>query len=122
MAGSASTTTCATVHPAADAAARTRSKPGAIAAIVALSVSMSRANGPTQSSVVSAGATPRRDTRPNVGFSPNTPQHAAGPRIEPPVSVPSAASTAPSPTSDAEPLDEPPGMRDASCGLSGVPV
>jgi len=43
------------------------------------SVRISRANGPTQSSVVSAGATPRRDTRPKVGFSPATPQHAAGP-------------------------------------------
>lgn len=122
MAGSASTVTCATVQPAAEAAACARSNPGAIAAIAATSVRISRANGPTQSSVVSAGATPRRDTRPNVGFSPATPQQAAGPRIEPPVSVPSAASTMPSPTSEAEPLDEPPGMRVASCGLTGVPV
>ncbi len=83
---------------------------------------ISRANGPTQSSVVTAGATPSRETRPNVGFSPITPQQAAGPRIEPPVSVPSAASASPSPTAAAEPLDEPPGMRVRACGFSGVPV
>ena len=67
------------------------------------------------------GRDARRDTRPNVGFSPATLQQAAGPRIEPPVSAERRIDRAGS-TSEAEPLDEPPGMRVASCGLTGVPV
>ncbi len=49
------------------------------------------------------------------------PQKAAGTRTEPPVSVPSASGTAPPATADAEPLDEPPGMRCGALVLSGVP-
>ena len=56
-----------------------------------------------------AGRTPSSDTRPRVVFSPTTPQHAAGIRIEPPVSLPKATSASPAPTATAEPLDEPPG-------------
>jgi hypothetical protein len=48
---------------------------------------------------------------------PTTPQHAAGWRIEPPVSLPSAAGTMPAATAAADPPDEPPAMRAASHGL-----
>src|SRR5205085_8404776 len=41
-------------------------------------------------------------------FSPTMPHRAAGPRIEPPVSEPSAAGTSPAATAAPEPLDEPP--------------
>jgi hypothetical protein len=41
---------------------------------------------------------------------PNTPQQAAGVRIDPPVSVPSAKSHSPAATAAAEPLDDPPGI------------
>jgi hypothetical protein len=52
-----------------------------------------------------------------VGFIPTTPQSAAGWRIEPPVSVPSAAGAAQAPTTAAEPPLEPPGTRSRSQGL-----
>ena len=44
----------------------------------------------------------------STGFMPTTPQNAAGMRMEPPVSVPNAASTSPCATMAALPLDEPP--------------
>jgi len=44
--------------------------------------------GPIWSRLNAAGATPARLTRPYVGLMPAMPQSAAGPRIEPPVSVP----------------------------------
>ena len=50
------------------------------------------------------------------------PQQAAGMRTEPPVSVPRATSASPSATTTAEPLEEPPGTRAGSSGLTGVPV
>ena len=49
------------------------------------------------------------------------PQQAAGIRTEPPVSDPSATSASPVATAAAEPLDDPPGMRAGSSGLTGVP-
>ena len=54
-------------------------------------------------------------------MSPATPQHAAGMRIEPPVSEPKATSASPLATATADPLDEPPGTRAGSSGLTGVP-
>eukprot|EP00955_Chlamydomonas_euryale_P053469 355515-Chlamydomonas_euryale.AAC.13 len=60
---------------------------------------------------------PERDTRPYVGFKPTTPQKCAGWRIEPPVSVPSAATHSRAATAAAEPPDEPPGTRCVSAGL-----
>ena len=54
-------------------------------------------------------------------FSPAIPQHAAGMRIEPPVSVPYAMSASPLATAVADPLEEPPGTRRGSSGLTGVP-
>ncbi len=77
--------------------------------------------GPTVSREGARGRTPSRGTRPRVVFSPATPQHAAGIRIEPPVSLPKATSASWAPTATAEPLDEPPGTSRASRGLTGVP-
>src|SRR6187399_3603275 len=45
------------------------------------------------------------------------PQHVAGLRTEPPVSVPSAAGTKPAASAAPEPLDEPPGCRSQFHGL-----
>src|SRR5260221_8415046 len=49
------------------------------------------------------------------------PQNAAGWRTDPPVSVPSATSTAPAATAAAEPPEEPPGTRVGSIGLREGP-
>ena len=49
------------------------------------------------------------------------PQSAAGWRIEPPVSVPSAHGASPAATAAALPPDEPPGTRVRSHGLSTGP-
>jgi hypothetical protein len=68
-----------------------------------------RASGPTTSRLSARGNTPSIGTRPNVGRTPTMPLQAAGTRIEPLVSVPSAASAIPDATATAEPLDEPPG-------------
>src|SRR4051812_29380075 len=61
--------------------------------------------------------TPRRLTRPYVGFRPAMPQAAAGPRIEPPVSLPSVAGEKPAATAAAEPEDEPAGEWSRVQGL-----
>ncbi len=60
-------------------------------------------------------------TRPRCGLSPNRPQHAAGMRIEPAPSVPSAAAARPAATAAAEPPLDPPAMRDGSHGLRVAP-
>src|SRR2546423_5513208 len=52
---------------------------------------------------------------------PTTPHRAAGWRIEPPVSVPSAHGAAPAATAAALPPDDPPGTRVRSQGLSTGP-
>jgi hypothetical protein len=57
-----------------------------------------------------------------VGLSPTTPQSAAGCRIEPPVSDPSAAADSPAATAAALPPEEPPGTRLRSQGLPVVRV
>src|SRR6476661_6772581 len=54
---------------------------------------------------------------PYVGFTPTTPHSAAGWRIEPPVSEPSANGAKPAATAAADPPLEPPGTRVRSCGL-----
>ena len=48
---------------------------------------------------------------------PTIPHRAAGWRIEPPVSDPSARGASPAATAAAEPPDEPPGTRPGSWGL-----
>ena len=52
---------------------------------------------------------------------PNRPQWFAGPRTEPPVSLPSAMSQSRFDTAEAEPEDEPPGMRSGAPPFTGVP-
>src|SRR5690554_1209346 len=64
---------------------------------------------------------PYRDTRPYVGFSPTTPQSAAGWRIDPPVSDPRAMGTAPPATTAADPPLEPPGVLSDAHGLCTGP-
>ena len=61
--------------------------------------------------------TPRRSTTPRVGLSPSTPQYAAGRITDPAVCEPIATGTMDAPTAAADPLDEPPGVRDGSAGL-----
>src|SRR3954471_9215312 len=65
---------------------------------------------------------PYRLTRPYVGFTPTTPQNAAGCRTEPPVSDPSAISTMPAATAAADPPDEPPGTRSGASGFRVGPT
>src|SRR5829696_3506931 len=48
---------------------------------------------------------------------PTTPHRAAGWRMDPPVSEPSASGANPAATAAADPPDEPPGTRVRSCGL-----
>src|SRR5579872_606081 len=54
-------------------------------------------------------------------MSPTTPQKAAGWRMEPPVSEPSAATERPAATAAADPPLEPPGTRERSRGLRTGP-
>src|SRR5574341_1308372 len=79
--------------------------------------STQRASGPTWSSDQLKGMTPRRLTRPKVGFRPTMPQSEAGMRMLPPVSVPRAAKHWPEATEAPEPEEEPPVMREVSQGL-----
>ena len=61
------------------------------------------------------------DTRPRWGLSPNSPHQAAGIRIEPAPSEPSAAPTSPAATAAPLPPEEPPGVRCRSHGLRVAP-
>ena len=54
-------------------------------------------------------------------MKPTIPQHAAGIRIEPPESVPSAYSASPAAIAAAEPPLDPPAMRPGYRGLGTVP-
>ncbi|SSU66036.1 Uncharacterised protein [Acinetobacter baumannii] len=96
-------------------------KVGSIICIAFSIISTEFAKGPTQSKELDGGYTPSRLTRPKVGFKPKTPQHAAGIRIEPPVSVPRVKSACFAATAAAEPLEEPPGISSGYLGLIGVP-
>src|SRR6185437_17136209 len=60
-------------------------------------------------------------TRSRCGLSPNRPHHAAGMRIEPMPSDPSAAPTRPAATAAALPPLDPPGARWRSHGLRVTP-
>ena len=61
------------------------------------------------------------EIRPRAGFSPTSPQQAAGIRIEPPPSLPCAIGTIPAATAAAEPPLEPPGVRSRFHGLWVAP-
>src|SRR5580698_6618140 len=60
-------------------------------------------------------------TRPNVGLSPTTPDHAAGMRTEPPASVPICSGPNPAAAAEAAPDDEPPGVCSGFHGLRVMP-
>src|ERR1043166_6409146 len=59
--------------------------------------------GPTWSKVCTFGQTPTRLTRPCVGLRPTMPQKAAGLRMDPPVSEPSATVHIPAAAAAADP-------------------
>src|SRR5574340_1687966 len=77
--------------------------------------------GPTWSRLVDSGCTPSRGTASKVGLKPTTPQHDAGMRIDPAVSVPTAIGTIPAATAAAEPPLDPPGSRSGAHGLTTAP-
>src|SRR5690606_30142157 len=64
------------------------------------------------------GRTPVVGTSPEDGFSPTTPQNEAGRIIDPAVWVPMVTGTPCAAPATADPLDDPPGVRVASCGLT----
>ncbi len=68
-----------------------------------------------------SGMMPSSGMRPWLVRMPRMPQRLAGTRTEPPVSEPSAKSTALPATAEAEPLEEPPGMRPGALEFTGVP-
>ncbi|KOU16235.1 hypothetical protein ADK49_18665 [Streptomyces sp. WM6349] len=74
--------------------------------------------GPTWSSDQDSEVTPCRGTSPYVGFRPTTPFRAAGTRIDPPVSVPSANVAARAATATADPPLDPPATRPRSQALA----
>ena len=80
-----------------------------------------RARKPAQSRLGASGITPSIGSMPCVGFSPVTPQHAAGSRTEPPVSEPSAANACRAATAAPLPLEEPPVTCAAFQGLGRAP-
>ena len=63
----------------------------------------------------------RSTSRPRLGLSPTSPQHAAGIRMEPPPSFACAIGTTPAATSAADPPLEPPAERVGSHGLRVAP-
>src|SRR6266446_2274311 len=85
----------------------------------------SLAIGPTVSKCFGEiGNTPLMGTRPKVVFKPTMPEHAAGVRTDPAVSVPKATSAILFVIAAAEPLEEPPGINLSHHllkGLLGVP-
>ena len=60
-------------------------------------------------------------TAPCVGLCPTRPQKAAGMRIEPPVSEPSASGPSRAATAAPAPPDEPPGVRSRFQGFAVRP-
>jgi hypothetical protein len=75
--------------------------------------------GPRWSSDAASSNAPKRDTRPQVGLSPVTPQAADGKRIEPPVSVPIEPKHSIAAVATPDPLDDEPVHAAASHGLRG---
>ena len=80
-----------------------------------------RASGPIAINVFHPATDGSCGTSPKVGLNPTTPQNAAGMRIEPPPSPPSATGPANAATCAAAPPDEPPAVRPRSCGLAVTP-
>jgi hypothetical protein len=84
-------------------------------------VSTSRAIGPAWSKPEASGKQASSGTRPWVGLKPTIPQQAAGIRIEPPESEPSAASARPTATAAPEPELDPPAIRSEANGFATIP-
>src|ERR1700733_15452885 len=83
---------------------------------------MRRAIGPLVDRYGHAGAcSPPMGTRPSDAFIPESPQHAAGIRIEPPPSEPVASGTMPAAMAAALPPEDPPGGCSRLHGLSVGP-
>ena len=78
-----------------------------------------RVSGPSTDSVGQPRKPGILGTSPNVGLWPTTPQNAAGIRIEPPPSVPSAIGVAPYATDAPAPPREPPGVRSRRPRVAG---
>jgi len=60
---------------------------------------------------------PSRESRPKLGLNPTTPQNAAGRMTEPLVWLPIASGTTPAATAAADPIDDPPEVRERSHGF-----
>ena len=80
-----------------------------------------RAIGPGVSKLGASGKTPSAGRSPQVGLKPTTPQHAAGKRTEPALSVPMARSQRPAASAAPFPPLDPPGIRAASSGFTTAP-
>ena len=78
--------------------------------------------GPSLSSVQHSAMAPCRLTSPYVGLSPDTPENAAGVRIEPEVSEPIANGTRPADTAAPGPLEDPPLQNFVFHGVRPGPV
>src|ERR1700681_1979208 len=76
-----------------------------------------RPRTPIWSSDDAKATSPYRLTLPYVGFTPTTPQKAAGCLTEPPVSEPSAIGVIPAAPAAADPPDDPPGTHRTSSGF-----
>src|SRR5262245_14163908 len=107
--------------PCSGAGSSVQGSSPAMTASAAAHAATLRAIGPIESSVYESGNAPSVGTRDLVGLYPTTPQSAAGTRVEPPVSEPTAISHMPSATATTAPDEEPPGTRVRSAGLPGVP-
>ena len=80
-----------------------------------------RASGPKWWMVSNCVGRKSSGIRPKLGLRPTTPDHDAGMRTEPPMSVPSARGTHPAATAAPEPPEEPPGERSVFHGLRVTP-
>src|SRR5205085_5897695 len=89
----------------------------AIAATRLATFSTDRANPPTWSSVSDVTNMPSRESRPKLGLNPTTPQNAAGRITEPFVWLPIANGTTPAATAAADPIDDPPDVRERFHGF-----
>src|SRR6266571_2531129 len=76
-----------------------------------------RASTPISSSETDSGISPAVGMLPRVGLKPAQPQYEAGMRIDPSVSLPSAAAASPAATAAADPPLDPPGVNSRRCGL-----
>src|SRR3989441_4027620 len=101
---------------------RSRSSPPAMTSSTSAASRTVRVMGPTWDTRAKPLGNPRPSgTRPYDGLKPYTPQNAAGMRIEPPPSVPSASGPQPLATPTAAPPLEPPGVRAGVHGLRVTP-